>query len=98
VGLRRPLREGALVAVYAGRALLPVRLSYRIEWNFPRTLSDAVRDLKQRPAARRPRRSASPLFAAGERARIAKRLTSGTWVLDPKGNVTSWNTGADKGL
>ena len=73
-GLRRPPREGALVAVYVGRALLPVRLSYRIEWNFPRAVSDAVRHLKQRPAARRPRRSASPLFAAGERARIAKRL------------------------
>jgi hypothetical protein len=91
-GLRRPPREGALVA------LLPVRLSYRIEWNFPRAVSDAVRHLKQRPAARRPRRSASPLFAAGERARIAKRLIGRAARTDPKGNVTSWNTGADKGL
>jgi 8-oxo-dGTP pyrophosphatase MutT (NUDIX family) len=33
--LRCPLHEGALVAVYAGRALLLVRSSYRIEWNFP---------------------------------------------------------------
>ena len=74
MGLRRPLCEGALVAVYVGRALLPVHLSNRIEWNFPRALSDAVRHLKKRPAARRPRRSASPLFAAGERARIANRL------------------------
>ena len=27
--------EGALVAVYVGQALLLVRSSYRIEWNFP---------------------------------------------------------------
>jgi hypothetical protein len=33
--LRCPLHEGALVAVYAGRALLLVRTSYRIEWHFP---------------------------------------------------------------
>jgi len=37
------------VAVYVGRVLLPVRLSYRIEWNFPRALSDAVRDLSSGP-------------------------------------------------
>ena len=33
--LRRPQHEGALVAIYVGRALLLVRSSYRIEWNFP---------------------------------------------------------------
>ena len=33
--LRRQQHEGALVAVYVGRALLLVRSSYRIEWNFP---------------------------------------------------------------
>jgi 8-oxo-dGTP diphosphatase len=33
--LRRQQHEGALVAVYVGQALLLVRSSYRIEWNFP---------------------------------------------------------------
>jgi 8-oxo-dGTP diphosphatase len=33
--LRRPRHEGALVAVHVGRALLLVRSSYRVEWNFP---------------------------------------------------------------
>ena len=33
--LRRPRHEGALVAVYVGAALLLVRSSYRIAWNFP---------------------------------------------------------------
>jgi len=33
--LRRARHEGALVAVYVGRALLLVRSSYRVEWNFP---------------------------------------------------------------
>ena len=33
--LRRPHHEGALVAIYVGRALLLVKLSYRAEWNFP---------------------------------------------------------------
>ena len=33
--LRHQQHEGALVAVYVGRALLLVRSSYRIEWNFP---------------------------------------------------------------
>ena len=33
--LRRPRHEGALVAIYVGRALLVVRSSYRITWNFP---------------------------------------------------------------
>src|SRR5258705_1017637 len=33
--LRHQQHEGALVAVYAGQALLLVRSSYRIEWNFP---------------------------------------------------------------
>jgi 8-oxo-dGTP pyrophosphatase MutT (NUDIX family) len=30
-----PRHEGALVALYVGRALLLVRQSYRAEWNFP---------------------------------------------------------------
>jgi 8-oxo-dGTP diphosphatase len=33
--LRRPRHEGALVAVHVGAALLLVRSSYRIAWNFP---------------------------------------------------------------
>ena len=33
--LRRPRHEGALVAVHVGPALLVVRSSYRIAWNFP---------------------------------------------------------------
>jgi 8-oxo-dGTP pyrophosphatase MutT (NUDIX family) len=33
--LRRPSHEGALVAIYVGRALLLVKSSYRTEWNFP---------------------------------------------------------------
>ncbi|WNC92750.1 NUDIX hydrolase [Paraburkholderia sp. FT54] len=33
--LRRPRHEGALVAIYVGRALLLVKASYRAEWNFP---------------------------------------------------------------
>ena len=33
--LRRPQHEGALVAVHVGAALLLVRSSYRIAWNFP---------------------------------------------------------------
>jgi 8-oxo-dGTP diphosphatase len=32
---RRPRHEGALVAIYVGRALLLVKSSYRAEWNFP---------------------------------------------------------------
>jgi 8-oxo-dGTP diphosphatase len=33
--LRRQRHEGALVAVHVGQALLLVRSSYRIAWNFP---------------------------------------------------------------
>ncbi|MDE2468910.1 MAG: NUDIX domain-containing protein, partial [Bradyrhizobium sp.] len=33
--LRQEQHEGALVAIYVGKALLLVRSSYRIEWNFP---------------------------------------------------------------
>ena len=33
--LRRPNHEGALVAIYVGRALLLLKSSYRAEWNFP---------------------------------------------------------------
>jgi len=33
--IRRPDHEGALVAIYVGRALLLVKSSYRAEWSFP---------------------------------------------------------------
>ncbi|MBP0595289.1 NUDIX hydrolase [Paraburkholderia sp. LEh10] len=33
--LRRPSHEGALVAIYVGKALLLVKSSYRAEWSFP---------------------------------------------------------------
>ncbi|CAB3746238.1 NUDIX domain-containing protein [Paraburkholderia humisilvae] len=33
--VRQPHHEGALVAIYVGRALLLVKSSYRAEWNFP---------------------------------------------------------------
>lgn len=33
--VRRPRHEGALVAIYVGRALLLVKASYRAEWSFP---------------------------------------------------------------
>ena len=33
--LRLPRHEGALVAIYVGRALLLLKSSYRAEWNFP---------------------------------------------------------------
>jgi 8-oxo-dGTP diphosphatase len=33
--IRRPHHEGALVAIYVGRALLLVKSSYRSEWSFP---------------------------------------------------------------
>ena len=33
--LRRPRHQGALVAIRVGPALLLVRSSYRVEWNFP---------------------------------------------------------------
>jgi 8-oxo-dGTP diphosphatase len=33
--LRRPRHEGAPVAIYVGRAMLLVKLSYRAKWNFP---------------------------------------------------------------
>jgi 8-oxo-dGTP diphosphatase len=33
--VRRPRHEGALVAIYVGRALLLVKTSYRAEWSFP---------------------------------------------------------------
>ena len=33
--VRRPRHEAALVAIHVGHALLLVRSSYRVAWNFP---------------------------------------------------------------
>jgi 8-oxo-dGTP pyrophosphatase MutT (NUDIX family) len=33
--LRRPPHQGALIAIYVGKALLLVKSSYRAEWGFP---------------------------------------------------------------
>src|SRR5205807_1544958 len=45
--LRHQQHEGALVAVYVGQALLLVRSSYRIEWNFPGGADRAGRRLSR---------------------------------------------------
>jgi len=66
--LLRPRHQGALVAVYVGRALRLVRSSYRVEWSFP---GGSVRRGETPEAAARRELAeeiglaASPLLAAG---------------------------------
>ena len=68
--LRRQPHEGALVVIYVGRALLLVRSSYRVEWNFPG--GTVRRGETPEVAARREMAEeiglagAYPLFAAGD--------------------------------
>ena len=50
--VRRQRHEGALVAVHVGPALLLVRSSYRIAWNFPGRHYPARRDTRNGGAAR----------------------------------------------
>ena len=57
--LRRQRHEGALVAVHVGPALLLVRSSYRIAWNFPGGTIRRGETRKWRRGANWPRRSAS---------------------------------------
>jgi 8-oxo-dGTP pyrophosphatase MutT (NUDIX family) len=71
--LRHRQHEGALVAIYVGRALLLVRSSYRVAWNFP---SGTVRP-DETPEAAAQRElveeiglAAYPLLPAGEASGI----------------------------
>ena len=67
--LRRQRHEGALVAVYVGRALLLVRSSYRIEWNFPGGTvrrGETPEVAARRELAEEIDLAAYPLFPAGD--------------------------------
>src|SRR5271154_973955 len=66
--LRRQRHEGALVAVHVGPALLLVRSSYRIAWNFPGRHYPARRDARNGGAARTGR---------GDRPRGVRLLPAG---------------------
>jgi 8-oxo-dGTP pyrophosphatase MutT (NUDIX family) len=66
--LRRPHHEGALVAIYVGRALLLLRSSYRAEWNFPGGSvrpGEAPKEAAQREMEEEIGLSSCPLLPAG---------------------------------
>jgi len=72
--LRRARHEGALVAIYAGPALLLVRSSYRSAWNFP---GGSVRPGETPEAAARRELAEETGIAAGEL--VAAGVVCGTW-------------------
>jgi 8-oxo-dGTP pyrophosphatase MutT (NUDIX family) len=72
--LRRVRHEGALVAVYAGPALLLLRSSYRSAWNFP---GGSVRPGETPEAAARRELTEETGIAAGEL--VAAGVVCGTW-------------------
>src|SRR5258707_12970989 len=73
--LRHQQHEGALVAVYVGQALLLVRSSYRIEWNFP---GGTVRQGETPEVAAR-RQLAEERGLAGALPRAARGDAPGAW-------------------
>lgn len=72
--LRRPHHEGALVAVYVGRALLLLKSSYRAEWNFP---GGSVRPGETPDAAAR--REMEEEIGLSSHALIPSGSVSGVW-------------------
>lgn len=73
--LRRKRHEGALVAVYVGQALLLLRSSYRIEWNFP---GGSVRQGEAPEIAAR-RELAEEIGLAGAFSLVAAGDAQGHW-------------------
>ena len=72
--LRRPLHEGALVAVHVGPRLLLLRSSYRTEWNFP---GGGVRDGETPEAAAR--RELAEEIGLEATALVARQVCRGNW-------------------